>query len=86
MYMVTVCDSRSGPPRIALVPELNRRGSVKSWSPPMVEMMTAKTIVGLSSGTVIDQNCLDRLAPSIEADSYRSRGMACMAARKISAL
>ncbi len=52
----------------------------------MVEMMTAKMIVGLSSGTVMDQNCRARPAPSIAADSYRSRGMACMAARKISAL
>ena len=86
MYMVRVCDSRSGPPRIGLVPEWNIRGSVKSCRPPMVEMMTQKMIVGLSIGTVIDQNCRARLAPSIAAASYRSRGMACMAARKISAL
>ena len=46
MYMATVWDSRCGPPRIALVPELNSSGSVNSCSPPMVEMMTAKMIVG----------------------------------------
>ena len=47
----------------------------------MVEMMTVNRIVGRSSGTVIRLNCFHAPAPSSAAASYRSRGMACMAAR-----
>ena len=54
---------------------------MKSWSPPIVEMMTVKMIVGRIIGTVMCQNCFQRRAPSIAADSYRSSGIACIAAR-----
>ena len=47
----------------------NRYGSVKSCSPPIVETMTVKMIVGRSIGTVTFQNCFHPLAPSIAAAS-----------------
>ena len=52
----------------------------------MVEVMTTKISVGLIIGRVTERNWRSRPAPSIAADSYRSRGTACIAARKISAL
>jgi hypothetical protein len=47
----------------------------------MVEMMIVKRMVGRISGTVIFQNWRQVEAPSRDADSYRSLGMACMAPR-----
>ena len=47
----------------------------------MVEMMTVNRMVGWISGTVIFQNRRMAEAPSMAADSYKSLGMACIAAR-----
>ena len=47
----------------------------------MVETTTVNRIVGRSDGSVTWRNCFQRLAPSRAADSYRSCGMACIAAR-----
>ena len=47
----------------------NRYGSVKSCSPPIVEMMTVKMIVGRSDGIVTWKNCRQLLAPSTDAAS-----------------
>ncbi len=83
--MVMVLNCRSLPPFCASV-ESNMRGSAKICSPPMVEVMTTKMTVGRMLGTVTEVNCRNRLAPSIAAASYRSRGTACMAASRIRAL
>ena len=71
---------------MALAPELKISGSVNSWMPPIVEMTLTKIRVGLSIGTVIDQNCRMLDAPSSAAASYSTAGTACSAARKINAL
>src|SRR5262245_65746207 len=52
----------------------------------MVEVMTTNMMTGRSAGTVTYRNRCQVLAPSIRAASYRSFGIACIAARKISAL
>lgn len=52
----------------------------------MVAVMTTKIIVGLMLGKVIAKNLRSDPAPSIAADSCSSRGTACMAAKRISAL
>ena len=52
----------------------------------MVDVMMTKIIVGRIIGTVMAQNRRMRPAPSRAADSYTSRGMACIAARRMSAL
>ena len=67
-------------------PEPNIVGSANSVSPPMVEMNTVKMMIGRNCGTVICQNCRREDAPSIAAASYRSRGIVCIAARKMIAL
>ena len=36
---------------------------------PMILVCTIKKVVGLSSGTVMEKNCLTPLAPSISAAS-----------------
>ncbi|MNE83401.1 hypothetical protein D3C80_1802130 [compost metagenome] len=41
---------------------------------------------GLSSGSVMENSCCLRLAPSIRADSYRSIGILCRPDRKMIAL
>ena len=46
-----------------------RYASVKSCSPPIVEMITVKRIVGRSIGTVTCTNCRKRRAPSTAAAS-----------------
>ena len=52
----------------------------------MVEMMTVKMIVGRSIGTVICQNCRHATGAVDRGRLVQVRGMACIAARKISAL
>ena len=42
---------------------------MKSWSPPIVEMMTVKMIVGRSIGIVTWLNCRHGRAPSTAAAS-----------------
>ena len=59
---------------------------MNSWTPPMIEISEVKISVGFSSGSVIEKNCRLLEAPSIAAASYRSLGIACIEARKISAL
>src|SRR5690625_320141 len=82
-YMVTVIHWRSAPPS----PSWSyMRGSSKICKPPIVEVMMTKMRVGRSIGTVTEKNWRIRPAPSMTAASYRSRGMACMAANKISVL
>ena len=81
--MVWYC--RNAPPGVALVAS-NSLGSVNTCSPPIVAVITTKMIVGRSSGTVTPMKVRQRFAPSTTAASMMSRGMACMAARKISAL
>ena len=50
--MVSVWNWRVVPPVIALAPELKSSGSVKSWTPPIVDTMVTKTIVGRSIGGI----------------------------------
>ena len=57
------------PPVLPLLTGWKRNGSVKSCSPPIVEMITVKMIVGRSSGTVICQNWRARDAPSMSRPS-----------------
>ena len=58
-----------------------RNGSVKSCSPPIVEMITVKMIVGRIIGTVTWMNCRQLRAPSTADASYNSSGIDCIAAR-----
>ncbi len=67
MYMATVWPCRSEPPCIRFW--LNISGSVNNCSPPMVETIEVKMIVGRSDGTVIRQNWTRRDAPSMAAAS-----------------
>src|SRR5580692_2322047 len=41
--------------------------------------------VGASNGRVMERNCLNTLAPSIDAASYKSLGIDCSAARLVMA-
>ncbi len=61
-------------------------GSVKICNPPMVEVTITKISVGFNMGNVMLKNRRNALAPSTNAASCTSRGMACMAARTIRAL
>jgi hypothetical protein len=47
----------------------------------MVETMTVKMMVGRRLGMVMLQSWRNFPAPSTAADSYRSNGIACIAAR-----
>ena len=68
MSIVIVPNCRSLPPLRALVSSKSR-GSAKIWSPPIVEVMMTKTIVGRIIGTVMRENWRTRPAPSSAADS-----------------
>jgi hypothetical protein len=46
-----------------------RNGSVKSCIVPMIESTTQKTMIGLSSGSVMKKNCLTLLTRSRVAAS-----------------
>src|SRR4051812_27940624 len=59
---VSVWNWWSLPPSWGLPPPKSS-GSVNSWSPPIVEMTTVKTIVGRMDGTVTRRNVVQRLAP-----------------------
>ena len=48
---------------------LNMRGSSKICSPPMVEVITTKMMVGFREGIVIERNDRQRAAPSTTAAS-----------------
>ena len=48
---------------------------------PMMPMTSANSVVGRSSGSVIDQNSCQRLAPSIMPASWIVGGMVCSPAR-----
>src|SRR5918995_3974244 len=55
----------------------------KAWKVLRIEVMRRKKVIGESIGMVTDRNRHQRFAPSTRAASYRSRGMACKPARKI---
>jgi hypothetical protein len=76
---------RCGPPGTAL-DGLNSLGSVKICRPPIVAVTMTKIIVGRMLGSVIEKNRRNAPAPSRAADSWMSRGTACMAASRMSAL
>ena len=81
MYIDSVWNCRRLPPEIAKEPWPKISGSVNSCMPAIVEMITVKMMAGLIIGMVMLQNCRTFEAPSTVAASYRSRGIACIAAR-----
>ena len=74
MIIVVVCPE--GPPwvRIQMMSKL-----LKVAISDSIDMVM---IAGDISGRVMRRNRVQRLAPSVQAASYRSFGIACMAARK----
>src|SRR5262249_17952082 len=64
-YMTTVWYCLAEPPVEPERSGSNRYGSVNSWRPPIVEMMTVKMIVGRRFGIVTCQSCRHGRAPSI---------------------
>jgi hypothetical protein len=81
-----VWNCRFEPPMPPAFDTSNRRGSAKICRPPMVAVMMTKIRVGRMPGIVIEKKRRAAPAPSIAADSWRSRGTACIAARRMSAL
>ena len=53
---------------------------LKVWKALITSMMIWKNSVGLRQGRVMDLNFCQALAPSMEADSYRSSGILRMPA------
>ena len=61
-------------------------GSLNSWMVPTMDSSMASSAAPRTFGSLIFMATWKPLAPSMRAASYRSCGMACSAARKISML
>ena len=61
-------------------------GSLKSWIVPMMESSMASRAAPRTFGSLMCRAICQPVAPSMRAASYKSWGMACRAARKMSML